>query len=55
MNTTLDIKKFSPDQTAGQRLMVGFEGTKLNKELMFLIDTIKVGGVILFFREPESL
>jgi beta-N-acetylhexosaminidase len=43
-----DIRKFSPDQIAGQRLMVGFEGTKLNKELMFLIDTIKVGGVILF-------
>ncbi|MDY6790479.1 MAG: beta-N-acetylhexosaminidase [Thermodesulfobacteriota bacterium] len=48
MSTTTDIKKFSPDQIAGQHLMVGFEGTKLNQELMFLIDTIKVGGVILF-------
>ncbi|MBT8350405.1 MAG: beta-N-acetylhexosaminidase [Deltaproteobacteria bacterium] len=48
MNTTFDIRKSSPEQIAGQRLMVGFEGTKLSKELMFLIDTIKVGGVILF-------
>jgi len=48
MNTPANFGKFSPDQIAGQRLMVGFEGTKLNKELMFLIDTIKVGGVILF-------
>ncbi|MBW2590174.1 MAG: beta-N-acetylhexosaminidase [Deltaproteobacteria bacterium] len=39
---------------AGQRLMVGFEGTKLSKELMFLIDTIKVGGVILFSGNLET-
>ena len=58
MHTTLDIRKFSPDQIAGQRLMVGFDGTKLNKELMFLIDTIKVGGVILFsgnLKTPDQI
>ena len=38
--------------------MVGFEGTELGKELMFLIDTIKVGGVILFsgnLKTPEKI
>ena len=28
--------------------MVGFEGTQLDHDLMYLIDTIKVGGLILF-------
>jgi beta-N-acetylhexosaminidase len=44
----MDITTFSPEQSAGQRLMVGFEGTELNAELEFLIDTLKVGGIILF-------
>jgi beta-N-acetylhexosaminidase len=35
-------------QLAGQRLMVGFEGTELNADLRFLIDSLKVGGIILF-------
>jgi len=33
---------------AGQRLMVGFDGTAFNADLAHLIDTVKVGGVILF-------
>jgi len=45
MNTSENFGKYSLEQIAGQRLMVGFEGTKLSKELMFLIDTIKIGGV----------
>jgi beta-N-acetylhexosaminidase len=44
----MDIAAFSDEQLAGQRLMVGFEGTELNKDLMFLIDILKVGGIILF-------
>ena len=44
----MDIAAFSDEQLAGQRLMVGFEGTELNQDLMFLIDTLKVGGIILF-------
>ena len=44
----MDITDFSDKQSAGQRLMVGFEGTELNAELKFLIDTLKVGGIILF-------
>jgi len=39
---------FSNEQLAGQRLMVGFNGTRLNEDLKFLINRLKVGGVILF-------
>ena len=46
----MDITSFSDEQLAGQRLMAGFEGTRLNRELKFLIDEIKVGGIILFTR-----
>ncbi len=54
----MDIISFSPEQSAGQRLMVGFDGTELNAELKFLIDTLKVGGIILFSRnliDPEQI
>jgi beta-N-acetylhexosaminidase len=54
----MDIDTFSLEQCAGQRLMVGFEGTELNNELMFLIDTIRVGGIILFAQNlsnPEQI
>jgi beta-N-acetylhexosaminidase len=44
----MDITDFSDKQSVGQRLMVGFEGTEMNAELKFLIDTLKVGGIILF-------
>ena len=44
----MTAEKFSNQQLAGQRLMVGFEGTDLNPDLRFLIDQIKVGGLILF-------
>ena len=40
--------EFTPEQKAGQRLIVGFEGTHFNSGLAFLIDTLKVGGIILF-------
>lgn len=46
----MDIKTFTPEQSAGQRLMVGFDGTELNAELKFLISSLKVGGIILFTR-----
>jgi len=54
----MDITTFSPEQSAGQRLMVGFDGIELNAELKFLIDTLKVGGIILFSRnliDPEQI
>ncbi|MEN8245610.1 MAG: beta-N-acetylhexosaminidase [Thermodesulfobacteriota bacterium] len=40
--------EYTPEQMAGQRLMVGFEGTHFNSDLIFLIDTLKIGGLILF-------
>jgi len=46
----MDIASFSNEQSAGQRLMVGFDGTELNPDLRFLIKTLKVGGIILFAR-----
>nr|WP_306304163.1 glycoside hydrolase family 3 N-terminal domain-containing protein [Desulfosarcina cetonica] len=39
---------------AGQRLMVGFDGTGFNDDLQFLIETLKVGGLILFSRNLET-
>lgn len=44
----MDITRFTLEQLAGQRLMVGFEGTEINSDLKFLIRTIKIGGLILF-------
>ena len=43
---------------AGQRLMVGFEGTVFNPDLKFLIKDLKVGGIVLFKRNvsaPEQI
>jgi len=50
----MDISDFSNEQIAGQRLMAGFDGTRLNDDLIFLIDTLKVGGIILFSRNLTS-
>jgi beta-N-acetylhexosaminidase len=45
---------FSNEQLAGQRLMVGFDGTALNADLKFLIKRLKSGGIILFSRNLET-
>jgi len=50
----MDIKTFSTEQLAGQRLIVGFEGTALNEDLKYIIDRLKVGGIILFAQNIES-
>ncbi len=44
----------SDEQLAGQLLMAGFHGTELNSGLKFFIDTLHIGGVILFSRNVES-
>jgi len=44
----MDAAALSPKQLAGQRLLVGFEGTELNRDLRFLIDSLKIGGLVLF-------
>jgi beta-N-acetylhexosaminidase len=46
------------EQMAGQRLMLGFDGTSLNPELKFLIQELKAGGIILFkpnIASPDQL
>ncbi|MEW5909320.1 MAG: beta-N-acetylhexosaminidase [Thermodesulfobacteriota bacterium] len=43
---------------AGQRLMVGFNGTAVDEDLKYLINRLCVGGIILFSRNiqnPEQL
>jgi len=45
-----NITTLTPRQLAGQRLMAGFDGTKLNDDLKFLIRDLCVGGIILFAR-----
>ena len=50
----MDIKDFSDEQLAGQRLMVGFEGRQFNPDLEFLIADLKVGGIILFSQNAET-
>lgn len=41
---------FTDEQCAGQRMIVGFDGTEFNDDLEFLICDLKVGGIILFAR-----
>ncbi|MEN8210533.1 MAG: beta-N-acetylhexosaminidase [Thermodesulfobacteriota bacterium] len=41
-------------EMAGQRLMLGFDGIELNKDLKHIIDGIKACGIILFKRNIES-
>lgn len=46
--------RYTDEQLAGLRLMVGFEGLHLNDTVRRLIDQYKVGGVILFATNLES-
>ena len=50
----MNIEEFTEEQLAGQRLMVGFDGTALNDDLIHLVDTVLVGGIILFSRNISS-
>jgi len=52
--TTKNFAAMSNKQLAGQRLMVGFNGTGLNQDLKFLIGRLKAGGLILFARNLET-
>ncbi len=47
-------KKYTTRTLAGQRLMLGFNGTVLNDDLKYIIDDLKAGGIILFQRNIES-
>lgn len=46
----MQMSTMSSLQQAGQHLMVGFDGHTFNDELRYAIDTLKVGGLILFTR-----
>ena len=50
----MDLNVFSNEQLAGQRLIVGFDGTALNEDLQYIIDRLKVGGIILFAQNIKS-
>ncbi len=50
----MNYTDFSDEQLAGQRLMAGFDGTRLNENLKFLIKNLKIGGIILFSRNLIS-
>jgi beta-N-acetylhexosaminidase len=50
----MNPETLSPEQLAGQRLMVGFEGRQFNPDLKSLIADLKVGGVILFSQNAET-
>ena len=54
----MNIAALSDQQLAGQRLIVGFEGTELNEDLRFLIARLNIGGLILFSQNlinPEQI
>lgn len=44
----------SIEELAGQRLMLGFDGTSFNDDLRHIIRDIKTGGIILFARNIET-
>ena len=46
--------ELTTEQQAGQRLMVGFEGRRINDQLRFLIGDLHIGGLILFAPNIES-
>ena len=50
----MPLPHFSDRQVAGQRLMVGFEGTEITSELRYFIKELHVGGLILFAINLES-
>jgi beta-N-acetylhexosaminidase len=39
---------------AGQRIIAGFDGICFNQDLKYLIDTLRVGGIILFSRNIKD-
>ena len=49
-----DHPHLTETQQAGQRLMVGFDGPRLDDTLKFYIDRLKVGGIILFARNLKN-
>ena len=54
MRFSMDFSAWPEEKLAGQRLMAGFEGKDLDRDLQGLIADLRVGGLILFKRNVES-
>jgi beta-N-acetylhexosaminidase len=50
----MNLTSWSEEQLAGQRLMAGFDGKRLDRQLQGLIADLRPGGLILFKRNVES-
>jgi beta-N-acetylhexosaminidase len=50
----MDFHSWSEEKLAGQRLMAGFEGKRLDRMIERLISDLQVGGLVLFRRNVES-
>ncbi len=50
----MDNQTTTWEEMAGQRLILGFNGTEFNAELKHIIGDIKAGGIVLFRRNIES-
>lgn len=50
----MDMTSFPAEDMAGQRLMIGFDGTSLNDDLKYYMDSLRIGGIILFAGNIES-
>ena len=48
------IRKHSLEELVGQLFMVGFQGTRYNSDLTFLLKKLHVGGIILFKRNVQD-
>ena len=48
------IRKKSLEELVGQLFMVGFEGTRFNSDLSYLLKKLHIGGIILFKRNVED-
>jgi beta-N-acetylhexosaminidase len=49
-----NVQELTAAQRAGQRLMVGFDGSRFSDSLKYCIEHLKVGGLILFSQNLES-
>ena len=50
----MHLSALTCQQLAGQRLMVGFDGSRFSDTLKHYIENVKVGGLILFSQNLES-
>ena len=54
----MNVSELNARELAGQRLMIGFDGIRLTDDLRRLLDSLYIGGVILFSRNivnPEQV